>query len=376
MNLPPIFAYEVDFLGPLEKGDPLHGHLAGRINVHMHVTLIDDSIAFDGYSPSHRPLGGSEKAFASLPLALFRRGHTVTVINRCQTHLTAEGVSWMPWDAPRPSETDVLIAFRKPTLLGALPAEYRILWLSAPAGYLNKRANREVLEYHRPKLVFMGDTHRATWNGASELACAVIQPGVREAYRSHDEESVPASPPTAVVTTHPVRGLDRLLATWAKRIHSEVPEARLRGYSSVLDRGRLGGDVPDGVRPVLDAALALKGQGVEIERPKADFEMAGDYRAARVHLYPAMETELYCATLAESQACGLPAVARPGGAVAERIVEGLTGYVAPDEDAFVNVAVDILLDDETYNALNREAKSLRGKRGWDAAAVEFEELWQ
>ena len=342
----------------------------------MHVTLIDDSIAFDGYSPAHRPLGGPEKAFASLPDALFRRGHVVTVINRCQNHLTAEGVSWMPWDAPRPSDADVLIAFRKSSLLDELSAEHKILWLSAPAGYLNKRANREVLARHRPKLVFMGDTHRRTWNGASDLACAVIQPGVGEAYRSAEEESAPKGPPTAIATTHPLRGLDRLLTTWAKRIHSEVPEARLRVYSIVLDRGRLGGDVSDGVRPVLDAALALSGQGVEIERPKADSGMAEDYRAARAHLYPAMEAEMYCSTLAESQASGLPAVARHCGAVAERIVEGRTGYVVPDEDAFVNVAVELLRDDATYDAMNREAKSLQATRGWDAAAAEFEELWQ
>ena len=342
----------------------------------MHVTLIDDSIAFDGYSPSHRPLGGPEKAFASLPDALFRRGHVVTVINRCQNHLTAEGVPWMPWDAPRPTEADVLIAFRKPSLLGELPAEHKILWLSASAGYLNKRANREALARHQPKLVFLGNTHLQTWSGATDLTCAVIQPGVREAYRVDEKEVASKGPPTAIATTLPQRGLDRLLAIWAKRIHSEVSEARLKVYSSVLDRGRLGGDVPDSVRPVLDAALALGGQGVEIVRPKADFDMAEDYRGARVHLYPAMETEMYCSTLAESQACGLPAVARPGGAVAERIVEGRTGYVVPDEDAFVNVAVELLRDDGAYHSMSREAKSLQGKRGWDAAAAEFEELWQ
>ena len=33
----------------------------------MHLTFVDDSIAFDGYSPSSQPLGGPEKAFASLP---------------------------------------------------------------------------------------------------------------------------------------------------------------------------------------------------------------------------------------------------------------------------------------------------------------------
>ena len=57
----------------------------------MHITLVDDSIPFDGYSASSRALGGAEKAFASLPGALARRGHTVAVFNRCRWSMYVEG---------------------------------------------------------------------------------------------------------------------------------------------------------------------------------------------------------------------------------------------------------------------------------------------
>ena len=42
------------------------------------------SIPFDGYASTSRPLGGAEKAFASLAGALARRGHDVHVYNRAR----------------------------------------------------------------------------------------------------------------------------------------------------------------------------------------------------------------------------------------------------------------------------------------------------
>jgi glycosyltransferase involved in cell wall biosynthesis len=337
----------------------------------MDVTLIDDSITFDGYSPSSQPLGGAEKAFASLPGALARRGHDVTVINRSRYQLNVDGATWLHWEAPRPATTQVLIAFRKPELLEALPAGQHLLWLASPAGYLEKPAHREVLARLAPTLVFMGRVHAATWGRGIDLAHAVIEPGVRADYLEAADGD-PETPPYAVITTHPRRGLAELLDAWVDHIRPAVPEARLRIYSTALDRGRLGGAVAPRLRPVLERAMGAP--GVDIVRPQADPEMAEAYAGARVHLYPGMDSEIYCSTLAESQACGVPAVARPGGAVAERIVDGRTGYVVPDAEALANVTILLFSDDSTYNQLKCEARAVQRQRTWDAAAAEFEAL--
>ena len=341
----------------------------------MDITLIDDSIPFDGYSPSSQPLGGAEKAFASLPGALARRGHNVTVINRGRFQMNVDGASWLRWEAPRPERADVLIAYRKPELLEAVPAGARILWLASPAGYLDKPEHRERLERLQPTLVFLGAIHRATWTGDPKLPTAVIEPGVRSEFLA-DEACTPDDPPYAVVTTHPLRGLDGLLKVWVEKIHPNLPEAVLKIYSTALDRGRLGGKVAETLYPVYERAVRALDSGVVIERPQADPGMAEAYRGGRVHLYPGLDGDVHCSTLAESQACGLPAVARPGGAVDERIVDGKTGYVVPDTEAVVNLTLLLLRDDTTYHSINREARTLQRSRTWDAAAAEFEALWQ
>ena len=56
----------------------------------MRVTLIDDTIPFDGNTAQLQPLGGAEKAFAGLAGGLGRSNHEVQVFNRCLHRLIAD----------------------------------------------------------------------------------------------------------------------------------------------------------------------------------------------------------------------------------------------------------------------------------------------
>ena len=342
----------------------------------MDILLVDDWIPFDGYTPSSQPLGGVEKAFASLPGALRRRGHEVRVINRCRFPITAEGVQWQTWDDPRPASCDVLIAHRKPELLDfPVAAGRRILWLVSPAGYLEKAPNKAVLERHGDaRLVFAGPAHRLTCPRAFDDRAVVIEPGVRRDYLDA-EDMAPAHPPRAVVTTHPLMDLDWLLRLWVDEVRPKVADAELHVYSATLDKGELGGEVPERLKPVLGQAVAARAHGVVIQRPCADPDMAEAYRAARVHLYPGAENEVYCSTLAESQAVGLPAVARRFPAVGERIRDGESGFLVPDDQAFASCAILLLIDDSVFRSRSADGRAHQRARSWDAAAVEFEALF-
>ena len=93
----------------------------------MRFVLVDDSFAFDGYSPSSQPLAGPEKAFACLPSPLAQRGHEVTDFNRTTYGLQIDGAKWEPFDTTKPDETDVLVALRLPRLKAL-----RVRMLTAP----------------------------------------------------------------------------------------------------------------------------------------------------------------------------------------------------------------------------------------------------
>ena len=184
----------------------------------------------------------------------------------------------------------------------------------------------------------------------------------------------PLNPPRAVVTTHPLRGLEWLLDVWRKRVHTKIPWAELHVYSAVLEKGALGAKVSASIKPILDQALAAESCGVRLIRPLSDPEMVDVYRQSRAHLYPSSSRDVLCNTLAESQAVGLPAVARPIGAADERLRNGETGYLAPDEESFANLTIRLLDDVDMFNRLSEQARAQQRNIGWDRAAEEIERV--
>jgi len=339
----------------------------------MLVTLLDDSIAFDGNTPTKQPLGGAEKAVIGMAAALARRGHVVRVFNRCELAAVIDGVSWQPLDECHATQSAWLIANRDPKLFGLIPnADRRALKLVAPADYLAKVQPFSMLNQYRPVLLLQGSAHSTTVPGALlSYAAGIVADGVGEVYRQAGD-MIPESPAHAVVTTHPASGLDWLLTIWIEKVFPRLPWAELHVYSAILERGAQGAAVPDSLRPILARATAAQRQGVRLCRPLADPHMVEVFRRARVHLYPGSDHDLLCATLAESQATGLPAVARAKGSVAERIRNGATGYLAPDDDAFANLAVRLLNDAATFRELSDNARAQQRRHGWDEAAQDLE----
>lgn len=335
----------------------------------MHITLVDDSLAFDGFSPGSRALGGAEKAFASLPGALVRRGHQVHVFNRTRFPMVIEGAHWETLDREFPAKTDLLIAFRRPSLLSSVRlAGKRLLWTSATAAQLEPA--RKAIESFQAGLVFVSALQRNGWQTGDAPPARVIRPGLRgEFLTAAPRPTVP--PPTAVVTTHPTHGLDWLLDLWRDGIQPNVSQARLVVVSASLAKAQARAE-PGGAGerpPLLDKIQACP--GVEVIAPGNDNAMAALYRDARSHFYPGHPDDMACWTLMESQACGLPAVARGLGAVRECLRDGESGQIAPDDAAFVNLAIRQLTDDDVFWNLSRDAQLLWADRSWDLVADEF-----
>ena len=273
----------------------------------MLVTFIDDQVPYDGHSPNSHPLGGAEKSVVGLAAVLARRGHTVRVYNRCEFPVVVDGVSWQPLDECEAAQTDWLIVHRNPSLLRTIPdAGRRALLLSAPADTLGKGDLIWAMTQYKPALILQGLAHSLLIPPSLQsYSAATVLLGVNECFRKA-APMAPVNPPRAVVTTHPLRGLEWLLDVWRQRVHTKLPWAELQVYSAVLEKGSLGAVVPDSIKPILDQARAAEDCGVRLKRPLSDPEMVDVYRQARAHLYPSSSRDVLCNTLAESQAVGLP----------------------------------------------------------------------
>jgi hypothetical protein len=339
----------------------------------MHITLVDDSIPFDGFTASARALGGAEKAFAALAGALARRGHEVTVFNRCRWSLFIEGAQWETFEGKKPLATDVLVALRKPALLEFIrQARRRVLWTPAPARQLARVVAGDMVKDLKPLLLLSSAAQTEGWT-ARGLAVAALPPAVKSDFLA-EVATAAAVPPRAIVTTHPNHGLDWLLELWLNRIHPAVPAAELHIHSMMLAKAAEGGEVEPDMQPLAARVLAARDHGVVIQRPGADPVMAQAMREAAVHLYPGHADDATAFTLMESQAAGCPAVLRPLGAAPERVANGRSAYVVPDDDAFANLTTMLLGDAHVAASMGAEARALYTGRSWDAAAEQFEAL--
>jgi hypothetical protein len=363
----------------------------------MNIVMLDDSVAFDGFTAATKPLGGAEKAFAALAGALAKAGHTVTVTNRCKHALMAEGARWRPWDSTRPQEADVLIALKNPELLGSVRrVDSRILFVPGDPKFLGNAHNADLLASYAPRLLFLTERQAQEYGG--RLSVIIAPPGVTKAFFSEkkgadpypdanhpaipmdeedrtEEQEEELPPPHAVVTTHPLHGLSKILELWRDKIHPAKGDAKLTVYSAVLAKGVEGEDVPDAIRPVLELVISCSSSNVEVSAPKGDRVMAEAYRRSRVHLYPGHAKDFACWTLRDSQATGLPAVARSLGGVEDVVDNGQTGFVVPDDDAFANVALQLLTDDGVYTSFQAAAAAVNRRRTWATAADIVTQLW-
>ena len=339
------------------------------------IVMTDDGLEFDAATPERRPLGGAEAAFASLAEALAARGHAVRVCNNCVAPLTRNGVAWTPLAQGVPDVCDLYIGNRGHRLIGLSPqARRRAFWLHNPGRYLLKPRYLWPLLRYRPRLVVTGTYHASTvpfW-----VPCggrAIIPYGLGSAYRAA-EPRADVPPPVAIFTSNPLRGLDWLLDLWARRIQPAVPDAELHVYAGPQVYGAVGARKADAMTAVLAQADALEGKGVRRHAPVSKPELIGKLRAARVMLYRGDVSETFCLAVAEAQALGLPAVVTPLGALPERVEDGVTGAVAPDDDAFVAAAIALLTDDALWRSRHRAAIASQKGLSWDDVAARFDAL--
>ncbi|MDP2696766.1 glycosyltransferase family 4 protein [Thalassospira sp.] len=343
----------------------------------MRIILADDGIHFDGFTLSQRALGGAETAFISLAEALSARGHDVTVINNCTKLHENNGVKWQPIGRGFPDSVDIYIANRGHRLIGAMPrAKRNVFWVHNPAGYLLKWRYLLPLWRINPVIVFSGAYHLATcpaWVPSAERV--VIPCGIEDRFLEVCSESA-ISRKRAIFTSNPLRSLNWLVDLWAQKIHPLSPDAELHLFAGPQTYGVTGDQKAQRMKEILDHAATLRNKGIILRGPVPKAQLIEEMKIARVMPYRGDIGETFCLALAESQAMGIPCVVQDIGCVAERIVDGETGFVTDDDDLFARYTANLLNDNSLWLRQHKAALSSGRAWNWDQVAQAFERLAQ
>ena len=342
------------------------------------IVIADSTNQYDGRDLARRPLGGTETSVIQLAEALARRGHEVVCRTNTPDHALHNGVTWMPLGTAEPGASDVFLAVQHPEMLRlAGRTRRRALWVVWPPGGFRRGHRALRLWRYRPRLVFVSEFQVRVYPrwlpGPRPLT--VIPFGLPDAVRGRPP-LLTAPPPRAIFASNPQRDLRWLLELWGRTILPAVPAAELHVYG-LRDytyrygdpweetAQRLGQFLPGDLSPAARSSLRP-------HPPAPREELWTAMRRARVMLYGGHRVESFCLSVAEAQALGVPAVVRPITVLPERVRDGVTGFVAPDDEAFARQAIALLTDDGLWRAQHEAALRLQQGWSWDQMAARFE----
>ena len=343
----------------------------------MLITFLDKNYKYDGSTIKIKPLDGALKSIILLSEALASIGHIVRVYNNCNETKVINKVSWQKIDNFDASHSDVWVVHNDPNLLDLIPSnDKKILWLSSSGLKLARPENFSIIMKHKPTLIIQGEYHiNSIPEGLKSLDATIIPTGQSD-YFINNEGLFPSVTPKALVTTHPLMGLDWIIDIWNKYIHTKLPWAELHIYSYSLHKALLGESLPEVYDDIIEKVKQSLTYNIKINLPKIDKDMIEEIKDIRVHLYPSHKFEVSAFSLSETQALGMPAIVRPLGAAAEKIYNGKTGFIAENEKLFSEYVIKLLSDLTYFKSVNKECKSLKLGRDWNKVAEEFIQVFK
>jgi glycosyltransferase involved in cell wall biosynthesis len=226
---------------------------------------------------------------------------------------------------------------------------------SGPANMLRRRAVRRTAraaQYLAAPSRLMAELV----SGSAERPCEVLPWGI-----DHCVFSPPAQPGREILCVadfYAHKRHDLVLAAW-RLLPSPRPRLRLVGNPAVDTEAYARLLARVGQMPEVDSIV------LENRVPLA--RLVDAYRSARVFVM-ASEHESFCMPLAESMACGVPAVARDVRSLRETGGAGAM-YVAGDDPSHWAAAIQRMIEDKDAHARTRQlALQAAAQFSWDACA--------
>jgi glycosyltransferase involved in cell wall biosynthesis len=343
-----------------------------------------------------RPRGGIGTALLALSTGLAARGHEVHVFAPVRAPVQVDGVDFRDrstlasFTRAKPPDVLILVPELLPLLM-PVEARARVVWsgnahtggdcaLAVPwtwAPQLGDRGTRarlypiRLLHPYVDRLVM-----KSRWQagyvtetqGVPAEKVAVVYNGVPLGlFRGPDPQRQDRR---LIYTSQARRGLPVLLEMLPK-IREAVPGTELHvfGYEYSKD-ARASGSAPTEQPGVVWRGTATK------------VDLARELRSATLMTYPSTFKETFCTSVAEAQAAGLPVVATNYAALADRVSDGVDGFLIPgpagepaSREAFVQAVTKLLLDEELRRRLGAAAAAKAfHDYDWDRILDQWEAL--
>jgi glycosyltransferase involved in cell wall biosynthesis len=337
--------------------------------------LYDNSLSY--YDIRERAIAGTQTAFFDLSRAFLNEGCKVFVLTKTNRYYSEEDYIWTNMEFDINSiQFDLMIVNVSPRLFydfRQVKAIQKVLWIHNEAKYLMYFSRLKHILRYRPKIVFSGRYHSSTLPFLIPSGGRYIIPyGLNEEILSSTD--VDSFTSKVYFTSNPLRSLRWLVDLWVSKIHPILPHAELHIFSGWKTYGAWGEQVRSRMQAEIDYAHSRSESNIIVRDvlPKRDLFL--EMQQGRAMFYKGDRSETFCLAVAEAQAMGLPAVVCDLGSMKERVVHEQTGFVAKDDNEFVDYALKVLTDDELWNRLRNYALEHGKELTWSRSAKAFMEL--
>ncbi|HNQ91750.1 MAG TPA: glycosyltransferase [Alphaproteobacteria bacterium] len=343
----------------------------------IHCVILDcTSTIYNAITASSQPLGGIERTIIALSKILSSSpGWTVTVCNKTPEPTTCDNVTWTNMDKIGGNfpAAQMVIACNDPNLFDQYKKKtgqgdfLPVLWLHnlLPFEKALRKGRFFPLLRWKPVGVFLSIYHNNITSRFLPFGKRVVIPhGIEDSVLDFPVPDEIQNEKTACFISQAYRGLAQVIRMWKSVIFAEISDARLEVYCANPSADDLDNT----------SVEELKKKNVNIMGRKSRNELNESLSKVRVLLIPGHKDETYCLSATESIALGVPVVTMGVGALAERVEDGRTGFIATSEEDFAEKTKQLLTDDALWRDMHQTCLKTRESCRWKARKDQWTKL--
>jgi len=321
------------------------------------IYFIEKSIDFNSNDLNSNKIAGSEKTLINITneLSLYKNLE-IKVFNQTSKEIKFDNICWLSlnninnYEAP-----DYLISMSDANLLSYINCSKKFLWSHSVQSIEKFIRKNQLLPFikNKPVMLLESQYHYDTRNYfTSFFGKKIIKLAADYEFINENIDKNFIAKKKAIFTTRSDRNLNFLLSSWEKIVQ--------RSSNSELY-----------INPPYNLSEKESQMNVKLRVKSDKNKLIDELKNSRVMLNPGHKGEVFCLAAVEAKELCLPIVTMGYGALKERVEHGVTGYIANNQNEFIDYSLDILNNDETYKKFRNNLFNKRGMRTYKNVAEDL-----
>ncbi len=321
------------------------------------IYFIEKSTDFNLNDLNSNKIAGSEKTLINISSELSQNiNYEIKVFNKTSKETKSGNICWLPLENINNYQPpDFLIAMSDANLLSYIKCDKKFLWSHSVQPFEKFLRKNQLFSFikNKPVMLLESKYHYKTRSFLTSLyGKKIIQLAADYDFinESIDINFIPQR--KAIFTTRSDRNLNFLLSSWEK-IFKKSNNSELH------------------INPPYNLSDRQKEMGIKLRIKEDKKKLINELKKSRLMMNPGHKGEVFCLAAIEAKELCLPIVTMGYGSLKERVEHGITGYIAKNQNEFINYSIDILNNDETYKKFRENLFKKRGLRTYKDVAEDL-----